>query len=91
MFKSGAQRIVTALTTLTTAQPPTSPLRPVRRRPQIALTHEQLAALACTSRETCTAVLRAYADHGLLRPGRDRSPASTPNDSRTPRADVTEP
>lgn len=72
VFKTVAQRIATTLTTLTTAQPPTSPLRPVGRHPQIALTHEQLAALAGTSRETCTKVLRDYADHGLLRLARGR-------------------
>ncbi|MFD7279477.1 Crp/Fnr family transcriptional regulator [Streptomyces sp. NPDC059862] len=72
VFKTVAQRVATTLTTLTTAQPPASPLRPVGRHPQIALTHEQLAALAGTSRETCTKVLRDYAERGLLRLGRGR-------------------
>ncbi|NUO47090.1 MAG: Crp/Fnr family transcriptional regulator [Streptomyces sp.] len=72
VFKTVAQRIATTLTTLTSAQPPAGPLRPVGRHPQIALTHEQLAALAGTSRETCTKVLRDYADHGLLRLARGR-------------------
>ncbi|MFC9915006.1 Crp/Fnr family transcriptional regulator [Streptomyces sp. NPDC059862] len=72
VFKTVAQRIATTLTTLTTAQPSASPLRPVGRHPQIALTHEQLAALAGTSRETCTKVLHDYADHGLLRLARGR-------------------
>ncbi|MCJ0872576.1 redoxin domain-containing protein [Streptomyces sp. AP-93] len=66
-FKSVAQRIATTLTILAGAQPPANPLRPGGRHPQIALTHEQLAALAGTSRETCTKVLHEYADQGLLR------------------------
>ncbi|WP_308409571.1 Crp/Fnr family transcriptional regulator [Streptomyces sp. A3M-1-3] len=72
VFKTVAQRIATTLTTLTTAQPPAGPLRPGGRHPQIALTHEQLAALAGTSRETCTKVLREYADQGMLRLARGR-------------------
>ncbi|WP_323136046.1 helix-turn-helix domain-containing protein [Streptomyces sp. NBC_01481] len=64
--------MATTLDTLTTAQPPASPLRPGGRHPQIALTHEQLAALAGTSRETCTKVLHDYADQGLLRLARGR-------------------
>ncbi|MFI7360015.1 Crp/Fnr family transcriptional regulator [Streptomyces avidinii] len=72
VFKTVAQRIATTLTTLTSAQPPAGPLRPVGRHPQIALTHEQLAALAGTSRETCTKVLHDYADRGLLRLARGR-------------------
>ncbi|MBA2951756.1 Crp/Fnr family transcriptional regulator [Streptomyces sp. PSKA28] len=72
VFKTVAQRIATTLTTLTAAQLPAGPLRPGGRHPQIALTHEQLAALAGTSRETCTKVLRDYADHGLIRLARGR-------------------
>ncbi|MEV1079202.1 Crp/Fnr family transcriptional regulator [Streptomyces sp. NPDC050211] len=72
VFKTVAQRIATTLTTLTTAQPPAGPLRPVGRHPQVALTHDQLAALAGTSRETCTKVLRDYADRGLIRLARGR-------------------
>ncbi|WP_248512387.1 Crp/Fnr family transcriptional regulator [Streptomyces sp. D2-8] len=72
VFKTVAQRIATALTTLTSAQAPAGLLRSVGRHPQIALTHEQLAALAGTSRETCTKVLREYAEHGLLRLARGR-------------------
>ncbi|MFI1472235.1 Crp/Fnr family transcriptional regulator [Streptomyces wuyuanensis] len=72
VFKTVAQRIATSLTTLTSAQPPAGPLRPVGRHPQIALTHEQLAALAGTSRETCTKVLREMEERGLLRLARGR-------------------
>ncbi|WP_260859961.1 helix-turn-helix domain-containing protein [Streptomyces cupreus] len=64
--------IATKLITLTTAQPPAGPLRPGARHPPIALTHEQLAALAGTSRETCTRVLRDFADRHLIRLARGR-------------------
>lgn len=47
-------------------------MRPGGRHPQIALTHEQLAALAGTSRETCTKALRDFADRGLIRLARGR-------------------
>jgi CRP/FNR family cyclic AMP-dependent transcriptional regulator len=47
-------------------------LGPGARHPQIALTHEQLAALAGTSRETCTKVLRDLADRHLIRLARRR-------------------
>lgn len=72
VFKTVAQRVATTLVTLSTAQPSGSPLRPGGRHPQIALTHEQLAALAGTSRETCTKVLREMEDRGLLRLARGR-------------------
>ncbi|WP_262508573.1 Crp/Fnr family transcriptional regulator [Streptomyces spongiicola] len=72
VFKTVAQRIATTLGTLTAAQPPAGPLRPVGRHPQIALTHEQIAALAGTSRETCTKVLHDYADQGMIRLARGR-------------------
>jgi CRP-like cAMP-binding protein len=42
------------------------------RRIQVQLTHEQIAALAGTSRETTTKVLNEYADQGLLRLGRGK-------------------
>lgn len=42
------------------------------RAPQIALTHQQIAALAGTSRETCTKVLRDYAGQGVIRLARGR-------------------
>ncbi|WP_450170595.1 Crp/Fnr family transcriptional regulator [Streptomyces chengmaiensis] len=82
VFKTVAQRVATTLTTLTSAQPPAGLLRPVGRHRQIALTHEQRAALAGTSRETCTKVLRDYADHGLLSLARGRI---TVLDPRRPR------
>lgn len=42
------------------------------RAPQVRLTHEQLAALAGTSRETTTKVLGEFADQGLIRLARGR-------------------
>lgn len=38
----------------------------------MSLTHEQVAALAGTSRETTTKILNEYADQQLLRLGRGR-------------------
>ncbi|MEU9246979.1 Crp/Fnr family transcriptional regulator [Streptomyces sp. NPDC048385] len=73
VFKSVPQRIATTLTTLAArADAPAGRLRPAARHPQIALTHQQLAALAGTSRETTTKVLRDFADRGLLRLARGR-------------------
>jgi CRP-like cAMP-binding protein len=39
---------------------------------QVKLTHEQLAALAGTSRQTTTKILNEYADLGLVSLGRGR-------------------
>ncbi|AYV26458.1 cAMP receptor protein [Streptomyces sp. ADI95-16] len=72
VFKSVAQRVACTLITLIPPSPPTRALRPLARHPQVALTHEQLAALAGTTRETVTKVLRELADRGLLRLGRGR-------------------
>ncbi|MGC9539608.1 Crp/Fnr family transcriptional regulator [Streptomyces sp. UG1] len=73
VFKSVPQRIAATLTTLAArAGTPTGRLLAMARHPQIALTHEQLAALAGTSRETTTKVLHDFADRGLLRLARGR-------------------
>ncbi|MDI3406226.1 Crp/Fnr family transcriptional regulator [Streptomyces cavernicola] len=73
VFKSVPQRIATTLTTLATRTDTSAgKFRPGPRHPQIALTHEQLAALAGTSRETTTKVLHDFADRGLLRLARGR-------------------
>ncbi|MFI9203974.1 Crp/Fnr family transcriptional regulator [Streptomyces sp. NPDC053048] len=69
IFKSVPQRIAATLITLAAEVRP-RPLAP--RRPQIALTHQQIAALAGTSRETTTKVLHDFADRGLLRLARGR-------------------
>jgi CRP/FNR family cyclic AMP-dependent transcriptional regulator len=68
VFKSVPQRIASTLTLLSEQQP----RRALGRGAQVSLTHEQLAALAGTSRETTTKVLGEYADLGLLRLGRGR-------------------
>ncbi|MEU2995106.1 Crp/Fnr family transcriptional regulator [Streptomyces griseoincarnatus] len=72
VFKSVAQRVACTLITLIPAQAPSRTLRPLASHPQVTLTHEQVAALAGTSRETVTKVLRELADRGLLRLGRGR-------------------
>lgn len=51
---------------------PALPLQPGAKHPQVALTHDQLAALAGTSRETATKALHQFADHGLIRLPRGR-------------------
>ncbi|MEV0180121.1 Crp/Fnr family transcriptional regulator [Streptomyces sp. NPDC050625] len=73
VFKSVPQRIATTLSTLAArADTRTGRLRPGTRHAQIALTHEQLAALAGTSRETTTKVLHEFADRGMLHLARGR-------------------
>lgn len=67
VFKTAPQRVATTLLTLAAEN------RQRRRRllkppnPRLSLTHQQLAALAGTSRETTTKVLHAYAERGLIR------------------------
>jgi CRP-like cAMP-binding protein len=68
IFKSVPQRVAATLSTLAGA--PGS--HPLARQPPVKVTHEQLAALAGTSRETATRVLNEYADQGLLRLGRGK-------------------
>ncbi len=68
VFKSVPERIATTLVTLAG----TRSSRPLGRGIQVKLTHEQLAALAGTSRETTTKVLNEYADQGLVTLGRGR-------------------
>lgn len=68
-FKSVPQRVASTLVTLTTQQS-----RPAlaSRRHQVSMTHEQIAALAGTSRETTTKVLGDFAERGLIRLNRGR-------------------
>ena len=66
IFKSVPERIAGALTTVATQGQTLGRSRP----PQVRLTHEQLAALAGTSRETTTKVLGEFAEQGLIRLGR---------------------
>ncbi|UGY91485.1 Crp/Fnr family transcriptional regulator [Streptomyces gobiensis] len=72
VFKSVPQRIATTLLKLGTEPPTGRSLRPGSRQPYIALTHEQLAALAGTSRETTTKVLHELSGRGLLKLARGR-------------------
>ena len=66
VFKSVPERIAGALVTLALSG------RPLGRGTQVKLTHEQLAALAATSRETTTKVLGDFAQEGLIALGRGR-------------------
>ncbi|NUP76566.1 MAG: Crp/Fnr family transcriptional regulator [Nonomuraea sp.] len=68
VFKTVPERIAGTLVTLAG----THSSRPLGRGTQVKLTHEQLAALAGTSRETTTKVLGEYAAEGLVRLGRGR-------------------
>jgi len=68
VFKSVPQRVAATLCLLAGEQQK----RPLSRGVQLALTHEQIAALTGTSRETATKVLGEYADRGLLRLGRGK-------------------
>jgi CRP-like cAMP-binding protein len=69
VFKSVPQRIAGMLLRLA-AQPPRRAL--ASRGEQVTLTHEQIAALVGTARETATKVLGEFADRGLVRLGRGR-------------------
>ncbi|WP_230396522.1 Crp/Fnr family transcriptional regulator [Streptomyces blattellae] len=76
VFKSVPQRIATTLLTLAAE---TRPRVLGARSPQIALTHQQIAALAGTSRETTTKVLRDFADQHLIRLARGRITVLAPD------------
>ena len=67
-FKSVPERIAGTLATLASQHRRTLP----SRAPTVTLTHEQIAALAGTSRETATKVLGDLAERGLIRLGRGR-------------------
>jgi len=68
VFKSVPARLATALLTLSEGRS----ARPLARGVQVRLTHEQLAALAGTTRETTSKILGEYADQGLISLGRGR-------------------
>jgi CRP/FNR family cyclic AMP-dependent transcriptional regulator len=68
VFKSVPQRVATTLCLLADEEQ----RRPLAKGIQVSLTHEQVAALAGTSRETTTKILNEYADQQLLRLGRGR-------------------
>jgi len=69
VFKSVPQRIATTLATLAGQE---RRYLVGSRAPVVALTHEQIAALVGTSRETATKILDNFADRGLVRLGRGR-------------------
>lgn len=68
VFKSVPERLADTLTVLASSRH----TLPLRRGAQVNLTHEQLAALAGTSRETTTKVLGEFAERGLISLGRGR-------------------
>ena len=68
VFKTVPQRIATTLAMLAGQERRYG----VGRATVVALTHEQIAALVGTSRETATKVLGDFADRGLIRLGRGR-------------------
>ncbi|GAB3416157.1 Crp/Fnr family transcriptional regulator [Flindersiella endophytica] len=68
VFKNVPQRVAGTLCLLATDQPRRTP----RSGTHIALTHEQLAALVGTSRETTTKVLGEFAERGLVKVSRGR-------------------
>jgi len=75
VFKNVPQRVAAMLLRVATGTPRRAlPGRrgPSTREDQVRLTHEQLAALVGTTRETVTKVLGEYADQGLVRLGRGR-------------------
>jgi CRP/FNR family cyclic AMP-dependent transcriptional regulator len=65
IFKSVPQRIAGTLSVMAST-------RALGRTSQVHLTHEQLAALAGTSRETTTKILGELAEQGLISLGRGR-------------------
>jgi CRP/FNR family cyclic AMP-dependent transcriptional regulator len=73
IFKSVPQRIAGTLCVMATS-------RSLGRPHQVHLTHEQLAALAGTSRETTSKVLGELADQGLITLGRGRITILRPTD-----------
>jgi CRP/FNR family transcriptional regulator, cyclic AMP receptor protein len=70
VFKNVPQRIASTLTTLAAKQ--LDGPEPANEAGRVALTHEQIAALVGTSRETATKALGEFADRGLIRLGRGR-------------------
>lgn len=69
VFKTVPQRIASTLAALAGQQ---RRYGMTGRASVVALTHEQIAALAGTSRETTTKVLGEFAEHGLIKLGRGR-------------------
>jgi CRP/FNR family transcriptional regulator, cyclic AMP receptor protein len=72
MSKTVPQRLAAALATLAAKRHERPWPRPFSRATQVTLTHDQLAALVGTSRETATKILDEYAGRGLIRLARGR-------------------
>ncbi len=74
VFKNVPQRVAGMLLRIATSTPRRGlpGRRGGDREEQVRLTHEQLAALVGTTRETVTKVLGEYAEQGLVRLGRGR-------------------
>lgn len=73
VFKSVPQRVAATLCALADRAPARRRVGPVGGGPiQLALTHEQIAALVGTSRETATKALGDFAEHGLVKLGRGK-------------------
>lgn len=79
VFKNVPQRIAGTLTTLAGQQ---RRYGIGARSVVVALTHEQIAALAGTSRETATKVLGDFAERNLIRLGRGRITILDPDQIR---------
>jgi len=75
VFKTVPERIARALAVMATS-------RPLTKTSQVNITHEQLAALAGSSRETTTKVLGDFAQQGLIRLGRGRITIVRPDELR---------
>jgi CRP/FNR family cyclic AMP-dependent transcriptional regulator len=69
VFKTVPERIAGTLATLASQQ---RRYGLTARTNVVALTHEQIAALVGTSRETTTKILGEFADRGLIKLGRGR-------------------
>ncbi|HEX6197270.1 MAG TPA: Crp/Fnr family transcriptional regulator [Jiangellaceae bacterium] len=82
VFKSVPERVASTLLTVAGQRRPLSP-----RGPVVALTHEQIAALAGTSRETTTKVLGDFAERGLIRLARGRITVLDPDRVRAETGD----
>lgn len=66
-FKSLPERIATVLVTLAEREPPRFSVWPGRAsRPELRFTHEQLAEMVGTRRETATKVLNDWREQGLI-------------------------
>ncbi len=66
-FKSLPERIATILVTLVESEPPRLSIWPGRTsRPELRFTHEQLAEMVGTHRETATKVLNEWREQGLI-------------------------